>query len=330
MKANTEEEIKEIFKLYLNQQSTPKQDAVLFDYINKHENTQNLFEEEINNIWKEDIAEPAVERITITKKLRVPIWIKYAACLFLVCSLALSWHVIQRRQGYNNSAIVEITKTTRRGEKLKLLLPDSSVVYLNAMSKLSFPKRFEHGKKREIKLEGEAFFEVKHDAGRPFIVHSGTLQTRVLGTSFNINAYSDSKTYSVSVRTGKVGVSETNKDQQKQLSLLLPGKHLVYNLASKKYTIMEQRATDFNSWTTNRFIFNNETLGNILTSLKRSYLVDFKVNSTRLLSCRFNATFTNQNIKEIADQLQTMSGGGIHYKFNQNNTIITFWGEACQ
>ncbi|TCC92489.1 FecR family protein [Pedobacter hiemivivus] len=330
MKPNTEEEIKEIFKLYLNQQSTPKQEAALFDYINKHENTQGLFDEQINNAWKEDIAEPATERITITKNRTLPIWIKYAACLFLFCSLALSWYVIQQRPEYNNSAIVEITKTTRRGEKLKLLLPDSSVVYLNAMSKLSFPKRFEPGKKREIKLEGEAFFEVKHDTSRPFIVHSGTLQTRVLGTSFNINAYADNKTYSVSVRTGKVGVSEANKDGQKQLSLLLPGKHLVYNLASKKYTIMEQRTTDFNSWTTNRFIFKNETLGNILTSLKRSYLVDFKINSPKLLSCRFNATFTNQNIKEIADQLQTMSGGGIHYKFNQNNTIITFWGEACQ
>ncbi|SMD17800.1 FecR family protein [Pedobacter nyackensis] len=330
MKANTEEEIKEIFKLYLNQRSAPEQEAMLFAYINKHENTQDLFQEEIDKVWDEEIDEPAVERITINKNRTIRMWIKYAACLFLVCGFVLSWHMIQQRQEYSQPSAVEITKTTRRGEKLKLLLPDSSVVYLNAMSKLSFPKRFEPGKKREIKLEGEAFFEVKHDSNRPFIVHSGALQTRVLGTSFNINAYADNKTYSVSVRTGKVGVSEVNKSGQKQLSLLLPGKHLVYNLASKKYTIATRRATEFNSWTTNRFIFKNETLGNILASLKRSYPVDFKINNTKLLSCRFNATFTNRNIKEIADQLQTMSGGGIHYKFNLNNTIITFWGEVCQ
>lgn len=328
MKAYTEEEIKELFKLYLDQQTTAEQEAILFAYVAEHENTAELFKDEIAQTWYAEIGEPPLKSDLPARSGTVPVWLKYAASLILVCSIAVSWYILNQKQ--EHAIIAQVIKTTRRGEKLKLLLPDSSVVYLNAMSTLSFPARFEHGKKREIKLEGEAFFEVKHDSSRPFIVHSGQLQTRVLGTSFNISAYAGSKTFNVSVRTGKVGVSAGDKGKQQLLSLLTPGKHLVYNLTNKKYTVSEQKPGDFNSWTENRFIFKNETLGNMLNSLKRSYLVDFKVKDSKILSCRFNATFSNQNIKSIMAQLQTMSGGGIHYKFNQDTTIITLWGEACQ
>ena len=77
-------------------------------------------------------------------------------------------------------------RLTQKGEKVKLILPDSSVVYLGAGSKLTWPSHFVKGKLRNIQLEGEAFFEVKHDTSSPFIVHSGQMQTRVLGTSFNV------------------------------------------------------------------------------------------------------------------------------------------------
>lgn len=328
MKLYTEEEIKELFKLYLNQQTTAEQEAILFAYVAEHENTAELFQDEIAQTWYSEIGVPSSQRAEATKSAIIPTWLKYAASLFLVCSIALFWYILNQKQ--DRAIITQIIKTTRRGEKLKLLLPDSSVVYLNAMSKLSFPARFEQGIKREIKLEGEAFFEVKHDSSRPFIVHSGQLQTRVLGTSFNICAYAGSKTFNVSVRTGKVGVSTGHKGKQQLLSLLTPGKHLIYDLNDKNYTISEQKPGDFNSWTENRFIFKNETLGNMLNSLKRSYLVDFKVQDPGILSCRFNATFSNQNIKSIMDQLLTMSGGGIHYKFNQDTTVITLWGEVCQ
>jgi len=331
MKPHTEEEIKALFKLYLDQQTTAEQEAILFAYVAEHDHTEDLFREEITSTWHTDIGTPSTQRALAAKSTFRPVWLKYAASLFLICGIALSWYLINHdKEEQNHVAISQIIKSTKRGEKLKLLLPDSSVVYLNAMSKLSFPNRFEHGKKREITLEGEAFFEVKHDSSRPFIVHSGQLQTRVLGTSFNINAYPESRTFNVSVRTGKVGVSTDEKGKQQLLGLLTPGKHLMYNLRDKKYTVSEQKAGDFNSWTENRFIFRNETLGNILNSLKRSYLIDFKINSPKILSCHFNATFSNQNIKAIMNQLQTMSSGSIHYKLNPDTTVITLWGEACQ
>lgn len=321
--------IQELFKRYLEGQTTPAEEKALFSFINEHKDSENYFQDIISAAWNKDMGqEHPVEESIPAKKLKPYTWLKYAASLILICSAALGWYLLQQETPRPKVSL--ISKSTQKGQKLKLLLPDSSIVYLNALSKLSFPAHFEPGKNREIHLEGEAFFEVKHDTSRPFIVHSGHMQTRVLGTSFNINAYPNEGTFNVAVRTGKVAVSIADKESLKTLSLLTPGKHLAYHLASKKYNIDTQKAADFNSWTSNRFIFKNETLAAILKSLQRSYLVDFKVKSTSLLSCRFNATFANKNIKEIADQLQTMSGGSIHYKFNQDKTIITLWGEACQ
>lgn len=269
------------------------------------------------------------DELSSRPRLRKLTWLKYAAVFILIGGLAVSWFLAGRPTGASISDNAQIFKSTKRGEKLKLVLPDSSIVYLNASSKLRFPSRFPAGKIREIQLEGEAFFEVKHDTGRPFIVHSGQLQTRVLGTSFNVAAYPGSR-ISVAVRTGKVGVSEITNGQRKHLSLLTPGQQLTYDQAKDRYIIDQQRAADFNGWTENRFVFKAETLGYIVHVLERAYNISVKISNPKLLSCRFNATFANKSIREIADQLHTMSGNKIKYQFNTDKTVITLWGEACQ
>jgi transmembrane sensor len=326
MKQNTNDEIKRIFKLYLEEKSSPEQEEILFAFVREQENSETFFKDIINETWNQDI-QIAERNGTAKRSLR---WLQYAASLFLIFSVALGWYMTRSSNETIGEQITWISKTTHRGQKLKLLLPDSSVVFLNASSKISFPKHFIAGKNREIRLEGEAFFEVKHDKSRPFIVHSGSFQTRVLGTSFNISAYITEKTFSVGVRTGKVGVSALQGGKQQHLSLLTPGNRLVYQLNSKQYKIDQQKATDYSGWTENRFIFKNEMLATIISSLERSYNINFEVKDKKMLTCRFNVTFFNRNIRDIADQLTTMSGGNLHYKFSPDKTIITLWGEACQ
>lgn len=345
MKVNTNEEAKKLFKLYLEGNTSPEQEEELFSFIRKQEDMDESFREVTENTWNEDnnwrddSLSAQVELQSVWTKIGEEeeflkkansSWLKYAASFILVCAAALGWYSVKTETREENQQVVLMTRITGRGERVKLLLPDSSVVYLNAVSKLSFPQHFEKGKNREIHLEGEAFFEVKQDASRPFIVHSGHLQTRVLGTSFNVDAYPESKRFSVSVRTGKVGVSSSDKGKLKHLSFLTPGKNLVYQLGDSSYAVNEGRPADFNSWTENRFIFKNELLGLILTRLERSYNVSFKVKNEKILKCRFNATFYNKNIKQITEQLHTMSSGKIHYEFNAPKTIITLWGEDCQ
>ncbi|SHF99394.1 FecR family protein [Pedobacter caeni] len=344
MTVNTNEEINKLFKLYLEGNTTPEQEEELFFHIGRQEEMDKSFEESTAEIWNEDnswrddslsakaelqsVWSKIAEEEDLRKKANSS-WLKYAASFILVCAAALGWYAVKTETKEGHQPIALMTKITKRGERVKLLLPDSSVVYLNAVSKLSFPQHFEKGKTREIHLEGEAFFEVKSDASRPFIVHSGNLQTRVLGTSFNIDAYPGSQHFSVSVRTGKVGVSASNEGKLTHLSFLTPGKNLVYKLRDSSYAVNETRADDFNSWTENRFIFKNELLSIILTRLERSYNVSFKVKNNKMLKSRFNATFQNKNIKQIIEELHIMSSGKIHYEFNAPKTIITLWGEEA-
>ncbi|MET3115649.1 hypothetical protein AAKU52_003401 [Pedobacter sp. CG_S7] len=116
---------------------------------------------------------------------------------------------------------VMLEKSAGNGKVIKITLSDGSKVWLNAGSKISFPKSF--GKsKREISLFGEAYFEVEHEQHRPFIIHTGAIITQVLGTSFNINAYALNKNIKVTVLTGKVAVLVPEKDKRGTRTIVLP------------------------------------------------------------------------------------------------------------
>lgn len=341
---NTNEEIKHLFKLYLEGNTSPEQEERLFATLSKEELLNESFEETTTEMWTEDVplrddsraAQAELQSVwnrigeEEQEKKRHVSWLKYAASLFLVFTAAMGWYAMKTGDHKVIGTTAFLTKSTKQGERLKLVLPDSSVVYLNGGSKLSFAHHFEKGKYRDIYLEGEAFFEVKEDPNCPFIVHTGSLQTRVLGTSFNIDAYPGKETFSVSVKTGKVGVSATNVNGLQHLSFLTPGKQLVYQLKMEKFSLNEVSSAAVNAWTDSRFVFRNESLSNIILQLERSYNISFKVKNPSLLKCRFNATFQHNTIKEIAGQLQQMSAGKIHYQFNDQNTTITLWGEACE
>ena len=341
---NTNEEIKHLFKLYLEGNTSPAQEERLFAILGKEDLLNESFEKTTTEMWAEDVplrddslsAQAELQSVwnrigeAEQDKKRHISWLKYAASLFLFCTAALTWYAMKIGDHKVTEATAFLTKSTRQGERLKLVLPDSSVVYLNGGSKLSFAHHFEKGKYRDIYLEGEAFFEVKEDPNCPFIVHTGSLQTRVLGTSFNIDAYPGKETFSVSVKTGKVGVSAANVNGLQHLSFLTPGKQLVYQLKVEKFSLNHLPLEAVNAWTESRFVFRNESLGNIILQLERSYNISFKVKNPALLRCRFNATFQHNTIKEIAGQLQLMSAGKIHYQFNNQNTTITLWGEACE
>lgn len=333
------EEVKNLFKRYLNGQIDAREEELLFRLISEHENSERLLEELMEQSWQ---AEP-VERDESAdataglaqvwehiaqqrhkKKYNLASLFSYAASILLIFGAAFFWYISRKPTTVD---VFYITKTTGAGEKVKLILADSSVVYLNALSRLSYPDHFEKNGQREIKLEGEAFFEVKHEKSRPFIVRSGKIQTYVLGTSFNITAYPEDKVYQVAVRSGKVGVAEEDgHGKLKHLSLLTRGEQLNYWLADSRYTTVAGKAEDYNAWINNRFIFRNARLADMLVSLERNYKVAFKVHDTKLKESRFNATFVNKNIKEIMEQLMVMSNGQLHYHINTHQSLITIGG----
>lgn len=343
-KVKQNEEIKRLFKLYLAGKTNSRQDEILFRYLADSKNKDAEFYDQIEEAW---LNEPAlvdrsqqadegfeqIQRKLEQRKLRKNQRfqaLKYAASVLLILSAALGWHSSQKHQSDKVQPVELSSKTTAKGEKVKMILPDSSVVYLAGGSKLTWPARFVKGRARTVRLEGEAFFEVKSDITSPFIISTGKMQTRVLGTSFNIYAYPKDRTISVAVRTGKVKVSQYLGNKESTLSLLTPGMKLVYHKDNGKYAVDFERKEEINSWIDNRFVFRNENLTKMLKHLERYYDVRFEVKSDKMENCRFNATFSNKSIKDVMEQLRIMSGGHMQYKINEDNKLITLWGEACQ
>ncbi len=145
-------------------------------------------------------------------------WLAYAAMALLISAIAALF--FQHLFIGKDTKPVYAEVSNPAGKRSRIILPDSSVVFLNAASKLHYLKAFNEDT-REVLLDGEAFFEVVHDASRPFIVRSGVVSTTVLGTSFNVKAFRGDGRIAVTVQSGKVGVSMSSDGNQKFLQFLL-------------------------------------------------------------------------------------------------------------
>lgn len=151
-----------------------------------------------------------------------------------------------------------------KGGEYKLQLADGTNVYLFSESSLKYPSNF-RGKKREVSLSGEAYFEVSHDPSHPFVVKTKELNVNVLGTNFNVMAYEDSEVVETSLIEGKVSVKG---------DVLLPATQSVFNKLSGKTDIKKINTQRYIERKNGYFVFENEKLDNILQELSRWY--DFK------------------------------------------------------
>lgn len=206
----------------------------------------------------------------------------------------------------------QVTIETKQGENKKVTLPDGSVVTLNAVTKLSYPSHFKH-KAREVTLvDGEAYFDVKHDEETPFEVKAGKTLTHVLGTAFNISSYSFSQTISVTVTHGKVAVNN---------EMLLPNEQLVYHKTSAKLQKRTLLASNVTAWLQGGLAFSDESFKTVAAILERKYNVSINFANQEMEDFHFTANYGSADgLLVILDDL-TMTRG-LSYEINQNKITI--------
>ena len=199
-----------------------------------------------------------------------------------------------------------------RGQDYHLTLADGTQVWLNAESRLEFPDRF-NGNTREVRLQGEAYFEVKKDAKRPFIVHTDYLTTRVLGTSFDVRAYSR-KDASVTLVSGRVQVKTGDLAQ-----VLSPGEQ-----ASLKGSQLAVKAVDtypITQWKEGFFYFDNQSLFFIMQELARWYGVNVSFDDTSKMQVRLH--FVVERSKSLREAIANLNAlGVVHAEVDGNMVII--------
>lgn len=206
-----------------------------------------------------------------------------------------------------NNDTVEINKfTTGLSVSSPEFLPDGSNVVLNANTILNFPKKFEKDV-REVSIFGEAFFEVKPDPAKPFIIHASGLEIKVLGTSFNVEAYPGSDFVKVTVNTGKVLVypAGTNSGMEETSGRALTAGEIA-TYSKKSGILLKSVNDDLNvlSWKTGVLTFKETRLSDVFKAFEQKYQKQFIIADSAILNQRLTARFENQSLE---DALETLS-----------------------
>ncbi|RKR82136.1 FecR family protein [Mucilaginibacter gracilis] len=236
------------------------------------------------------------------RRMAYPYWYGIAASLLLICSIA--FFSIRNAKHTPSAPIAYQTSRTAYGEVKKIALPDGSEIWLNAGSSIRYPQTF--GRTREIILNGEAFFEVVHDKDRPFIVHAGTLNTQVLGTSFNIKAYPDDAGAVVAVATGKVGVYHKGGATE----FLTPGQAVNYEKHTGRIAKISTSIADATAWKTGRLVYRNVLLSEALLDLYHKYGVKVGVAAS-MRHCRIYGTFEHDRLEKLLEMLSYSVNGKV-------------------
>jgi len=188
---------------------------------------------------------------------------------------------------------VEILEISSTDQILKTFtLPDGTLVSLNSGTKLQYPRKFKSDT-REVKIQGEAFFQVKPNKNKPFIIHAGKAEIKVLGTSFNVNAYPDNKLVEVIVETGKVQVLNKIAETMPTKELILtPGDKGTLICSSNSLLKTTNQDPNFLAWKTRNLTFKATSLNEVISNLEKVYKVNIRLaNPTlndRLLTAQFN------------------------------------------
>lgn len=199
----------------------------------------------------------------------------------------------------------------KKGE-YHLVLSDGTKVWLNSDTRLRYPVTF-GGDKREVWLEGEACFDVVTNPRMPFIVRSAKLSTRVLGTVFNISAYTDDPSVMVTLVSGKVAVSR----EKEKVAELLPGERLTYDNLRGGTQVDEVDTDDVLAWKNGMFLFNQESLDVIVRKLARWYGVEIDYQAEAFKELKFFIKIKRyENIETILEMLKTT--GNIDYSVTDN------------
>ncbi len=207
-----------------------------------------------------------------------------------------------------------IFKKTAKGEKLTIILQDSTVIKLNSESQL----KYQSTSSREVYLEGEAFFEVSRDTLHPFLIHTGEVTTTVLGTSFNVKAFAEEEVLAVSVVSGEVKV-EKNILGKPQMIQLKPGEQAQYQLQDSLFT---KKLFDYQqdvSWKDGKLFFKNASFAEIDTALERWYGVEIEIRSGAIEK-GFSGSYTNRSLENVLEGMSFVLG--FDYEIQDKKVII--------
>ena len=320
----------EIIKKYLNNQCSEGEQVLVEAWYKSFENNYDGISD-----MSDENQEELIHRIrqNIDKKIKPihlytpPRWIWYASGMaaMLLIFISLSFY-FNPKSGNNLSRIKsdiplsDWAKYENSSAKiLKIDLPDGSIVWLQPKTQLSYNQSDRVF--RQVNLKGEAFFDVKRDEGRPFLIYAGKMTTKVLGTSFNVKAYPETEKFEVSVVTGKVSV--TNEAEKEVF--VTPKQQVTLELKSDILTINELPKNKTFYWELASLTFDNASMQDVVNNLEYNFNVKINLKST-LKNCRLSGNFDQEHLSTILEIICK----SIDAEYVMDGQEIYLKGEGCE
>jgi len=251
---------------------------------------------------KDDAWRKYLERITALSFRKILFRWKIAAVFFfLVGSVGILAYLNVKFTPHESTRDLYTTVTTASGQNSKIVLPDSSVVWLNSGTMITYNNNFSRTN-RDLKLEGQAFFQIAKNKNIPLYVSCNGLKVKVHGTRFDVSAYPEDRKIDVVLESGSVELLH-----EKDLSFdhfLKPGEKAEFDKKSQKVSVRPVNVYKYTSWKDGVLIFENTPMDEVLEKLERWYNIDVEVGDPSINSLIFNATIINESLEETFDAIR--------------------------
>lgn len=208
------------------------------------------------------------------------------------------------------------------GQKSELLLADGTKVWLNAGSRFAFPTDFS-GKNREVYLEGEACFDVVENKSKPFVVKTGNLDIKVLGTHFNVSAYPEDETVETVLLQGSVALSKPSAlGFNKKNVVLIPNQKARFQKEAEEFTVTDEPDVEFSvAWTYGYLHYTRESLHSVLRRVQRYYNVEVEISEDYPTDDEISGKLNlNESVEEVIAVLSVASG--FDYSISDEKILI--------
>jgi len=224
-------------------------------------------------------------------------WQRIAAILFVPLLIAGAIYYILNKRIDENSVVWQ-TISTPPGVKFQAQLPDGTLIWLNSGSSLKYPSTF-IGNSRNVKLTGEAFFDVAKDKKHPFLVDLGKINIEVVGTKFDASNYVGEKHTEVVLTSGNVRLFENQENERRLISEMKPGQQAVYHNTQNTITLKEVDTEKYISWVDGRLVFRDDSMEEVVNKLNRWFNVQIEIADPKIKDYIYTATFQGETIDQV-------------------------------
>ncbi len=268
-------------------------------------------------------------------------WILKVAAVFIL-GFAVSWFVFEGMNSIDNGQVAYNIIETPSGSNTTINLPDGSKIWLNADSRLRYPMKFSKDK-REVFLDGEAFFEVAKDKSRQFLVKTSDITVKVFGTRFNVKSYPDENTVETTLVEGSISIinnSTNSKVAGKEIKMKANERIVLYkeqenitpneipqrkieNLPVRKAKLVLSKRIDtdrFTSWKDGQLIIKGEPMIKLAVKLERRYNVKIHFEDEEIKQYKFTGTIKNETIEQVMEAIKLASS--VDYKIEEREIWI--------